>query len=278
MAKKNLPPTANHGNVIARHKNKGLATMAKHRAALTVDQNTDLAERNVTMSNALTRAGHGLTLSEKRLIAACIAQNDSFSREQLRNRALPCITRLNAHDYAKLYDVSLPTAYEQLQDGAKNLFERKITTRRETRHGYEIYQCRWVGAARYHEGEGWVELHWWHEVVPHLYGLREHFTTYKLKHASALRSANSWRLFELFQSWKETGHYTPTIEQFHRAMDATPTQRANFGELRRRVIEPAVKELTEKHNLIIQWTTVNAGRKVVGLDFTFETDPQQKLL
>lgn len=37
-----------------------------------------LAERNVTMSNALTRAAHSLTLAEKRLIAACIAKNDSI--------------------------------------------------------------------------------------------------------------------------------------------------------------------------------------------------------
>ncbi|MCL6468790.1 MAG: replication initiation protein, partial [Ralstonia sp.] len=43
-----------------------------------------LAERNVTMSNALTRAAHSPTLAEKRLIAACIAKNDSIPFVELR--------------------------------------------------------------------------------------------------------------------------------------------------------------------------------------------------
>ena len=34
-------------------------------------------ERWVTMSNALTRAGHGLTLAEKRIVAAAVSKLDS---------------------------------------------------------------------------------------------------------------------------------------------------------------------------------------------------------
>jgi plasmid replication initiation protein len=243
----------------------------------------ELHERHVNMSNALTRAGHGLTLSEKRLIAACIAQNDSISTEAVTRSqtGLPCITRLSALDYAELYGLDKNTAYEQLQDGAKHLFERKIRIEKTTKRGYSIYECRWVGAARYHQGEGWIELHWWHEIVPHLYGLKDHFTTYKLKHASALRSAYSWRLFELLQSWKnkdaKEGTYAPTIEEFHHAMDAKPSHRANFKALRERIIEPAVAELINKNGLLIDWKPIKAGRKVTSLEFTFKANPQTSL-
>ncbi|WP_235008044.1 replication initiation protein [Caballeronia humi] len=73
----------------------------------------------------------------------------------------------------------------------------------------------------------------------------EEFTTYKLKHAAALRSIYSWRLFECLMSWDGLSRWTPTIEEFQNAIDAKPNQRAHFKELRRRVIEPAVEELRE---------------------------------
>ena len=50
------------------------------------------------------------------------------------------------------------------------------------------------------------------------------------------------------------------------------------GQLRRRVIEPAVKELLEKNSLAIEWEPVKpAGRKVTGFRFKFNPDPQGRL-
>jgi plasmid replication initiation protein len=113
--------------------------------------------------------------------------------------------------------------------------------------------------------------------VPHLFGLRGEFTQYKLKQASALRSSYSWRLFELLQSWIGTGHYQPTIEEFCLAMDVPESYKKDFKSIRIRVIEPAVAELIQKNNLIIRWDTQRAGRKVIGLDFKFQPNPQTSL-
>lgn len=62
------------------------------------------------------------------------------------------------------------------------------------------------------------------------------------------------------------------------AMDVPESYTKNFKEIRRRVIEPAVAELIQKNNMIITWKTQNAGRKVIGLDFKFQPNPQQSLL
>jgi plasmid replication initiation protein len=43
------------------------------------------------------------------------------------------------------------------------------------------------------------------------------------------------------------------------------------------VIEPSVKELFDKNALVVKWEPVKAGRKVVGLRFEFEPDPQGAL-
>lgn len=250
--------------------------MKKPRAALVMDLNAPVAEKNVNMSNALSRAAHSLLLAEKRVIAACISKIDSIPAGSIALKGTWTV-RLSAAEYAETFEVSLDTAYTQLKAASENLFNRYVRTIKETRNGPEEHKFRWVGGVKYHPGEGWVELHWWPEVVPHLYGLRKEFTSYKLKQAAALRSTYSWRLFECFQSWKSTGRYSPTIEDFQRAMDAPQSCTADFSLLRGRVIEPAVKELREKNGLVIEWTTRKAGRKVIGLDFKFEPNPQNPL-
>lgn len=237
-----------------------------------------LSELQVNMSNALTRSAHSLNLSEKRIIAASIAKTDQMpNMEDVKQRG-GWLVRLSATDYAETFDVDIDTAYTQLQAGAENLFKRYITTTRQTKKGPVVYRFVWVGGVKYHHGEGWIELDWFHEVVPHLFNLKSDFTKYKLKQACALRSVYSWRLFELMQSWQDTGRYETSIEDFYVAMEVPESYQKNFRETRRRVIEPAVEELTQKNNLIINWSTHNAGRKVIGLSFKFKPNPQQSLL
>jgi plasmid replication initiation protein len=60
-------------------------------------------------------------------------------------------------------------------------------------------------------------------------------------------------------------------------MDAPENYRTNFKELRRRVIEPAVKELEKKNNLVVKWEQVKEGRKTVGLRFEFRQAEQAAL-
>lgn len=246
--------------------------------ATKLDAEQPLVELQVNMSNALTRSAHGLSLSEKRIVAACIAKTDQLPNMSHVQQRGAWQVRLSAADYAETFGVDANTAYEQLQSASENLFNRYIRTTRKTRKGIEEYKFRWVGGVRYHKGEGWVELDWWHEVVPHLFGLRTEFTSYKLKQTSALRSGYSWRLFEVLQSWKTTGRYMPTIEDFCKAMDVPESYTKNFKEIRRRVIEPAVQELIFKNDLLITWEPKRAGRKVIGLDFKFRTNPQQSLI
>ena len=233
------------------------------------------------MDNALIRAGHGLTLVEKRLVSLAVSQIDSFRPVNPMN---PPRIRISAAEYAQEFDVDISTAYEQLQDGAKNLYNRSITffEPAHKRKGEPIKPpktvMRWVGRATYYEHEGWIELVWWFEIIPALFGLKKNFTSYQLKQASALRSAYSWRLLELLMRFKSNGWAEYTIEDFATSMDATAKQRENFAAIRRKIIEPAVKELTEKDDWLIDWRPIKKGRRVARLRFEFQRNPQGRLL
>lgn len=242
--------------------------------------NRPFGENWIVMSNALTRAGHGLTLGEKRLIFCAISTLDS--RRVLKFGESPT-SRVTAAEYALVAQCEPSAAYEALQTAAKNLYNRSITfyvqakNRKGRSVGESITHMRWVGRATYKKAEGWVELAWWHEVLPHLTGLQKEFTKYQLRQTHALRSVYSWKLLELLMKFEKTGWAQYTIEDFSTAMEATPKQRENFAAIRRKIIEPAVKELQEKDGWLIQWHPIKTGRKVSALRFDFMRNPQASL-
>jgi len=243
---------------------------------------TATGERWVTMNNALVRASHGLTLAEKRVVMVAVSKLDS--RKVLPIGEVPK-TKIFASEYAEIAGCTLDTAYEALQLAAKNLYNRSITfflpsTKRGNKKigsAGTINRMRWVGRATYHEKEAWVEVAWWPEILPFLTGLKKQFTSYQLQQASALRSVYSWRLLELLMKFKSTGTAEYTIEDFCTSMEATEKQKQNFNNIRRRIIEPAVKELQEKDGWLIQWLPIKAGRRVSKLRFTFMNNPQNRL-
>lgn len=245
-----------------------------------IDGGGGLGERYVNMSNALTRAAQGLTLAEKRVVASAVSKIDSRKRLSLGEVLR---TRITAAEFVETFGVDSNTAYEQLQSAAKNLYTRSIQFYEAAykRNGKPlpptVVTMRWVGSVKYQKGEGWVELAWWPELQPHLTGLRRQFTSYQLEQASALRSMYSWRLLELLQRFKGTGWAEYTVEDFAHSMEAPDNYREVFSALRRRIIEPAVKELNEKDGWKIEWSPVKAGRRIKALRFRFAKDPQGRL-
>lgn len=240
-----------------------------------------MESRWVTMSNALARAAHGLSLAEKRIVMLGISRLDST--KPLPFGHVPT-SRISAAEYAELAECEPQTAYEALKTAADTFFERKITFyepayRRDGKplDKKTMTRMRWVGSAKYHDKEGWVELGWFPQLLPHLVDLKKQFTSYKLKQTSALRSVYSWKMLELLTRFESTGRAEYTIEDFCTAMEATEKQRANFAKIRTKIIEPAVKELTEKDGWLIDWTPVKAGRRVKALRFQFKRDPQGRL-
>jgi plasmid replication initiation protein len=242
------------------------------------EQKPSLALRQVTIDNALTRAAQGLSLSEKRLVMCAVSRLDS--RKQTTPEKMP-ITRVTAQEYADLAKIQMDTAYKELKSACKRLYTRSI-------HFYEPadperpdskwteVDMRWVGKAKYRDDEGVVELYWWHELIPFLTGIESHFTNYQLQQATALRSIYSWRLLELLSQFKDKGLLIIGTDEFAHAMDATEKQRTDFGQIRKRIIEPAVKELIEKDGWDITWQAIKRGRTVATLRFDFDTHEPAK--
>ena len=258
-----------------------ISAIAKIENYAPADLDREAGQRWVTMSNAMNRASHGLTLVEKRILMSAIAQLDSARNP--RPGECP-VVQIKAADYAATFGLDPNISYEQLQTGAKHLYERSITFFESAynRKGVpllkgKVITMRWVGQADYKKNEGCIELHFWHAVVPHLMGLKKAFTSYQLQQASALRSVYSWRLLELLMRFKVTGWAEYEIDDFCMSMGATEKQKENFAAIRRKIIEPAVAELIAKDGWLIEWSAIKTGRKVTAVRFDFKRNQQGPL-
>ena len=238
-----------------------------------------LPAQYVNMSNAVVRSAQGLDLVAKRAIMLALAKTDSVPAASLAkaNREGWKI-RLTAQEYADSFNVDASTAYIALQQARDRFLKRTIRRLEHDRRGKLIeHHYTWLTGATYHHGEGWVELRFSHEVAPFLLGLRREFTSYQLQQASALRSVYSWRLMECLESWKSSGRWLVSVEEFMHIMEVPPSFQKSYGMTKRRVIEPAIKELRDKNGMNVQVLEVKAGRKVLSLEFTFEPSAQQRL-
>lgn len=229
------------------------------------------------MDNALTNAVQGLLLSEKRVLMFAVAKLDSFKSDGGTPSGK---IRLSATEYAELYGVDTDTAYTQLQSCGESIIKKQVCWYEETPKGIKKIQINWLGKAEYIKGEGVVNLWFTPQIQPYLVQLLKlgrGFTTYQLHQASALRSLYSWRLLELLTQYKSTGWRQISVDEFAETMEATVKQRENFNNIKRRIIEPAIKELQEKDGWKIEWSQIKTGRKVTALRFEFKRDPQGQL-
>jgi len=241
-------------------------------AKISISRETSLANRNVSMSNQIVSAAHALNLSEKRLVSTAIAKLDSMSKTP-PNRPI----KISAMEFAECFGIDENTAYDQLKQGSRNLYNRSISRVFDTAYGPKTESIRWIDRAVYHPGEGYVEINFTMHVSPYLMALEKRFTTYKLQQTRALRSVHSWRLFENLKRWESTGRWIVEIDQFHHAMDASESYRRNFAQLRKWVIEPAVKEISAVGGIDVVWSAHKTGRKVTRLLFQFEPTAQMSL-
>jgi plasmid replication initiation protein len=237
------------------------------------------SENNITMTNIVARASHELKLGEKRLICSALSSLDSMAAKRLFDAHVKngFSVRISAQDYAAQFNLDESTAYTQMKEACDLLFERHIRFEEKAKRGTVIRKIRWVSEAKYAKGEGWVELFFTHQVAPHVLGLRSNFTTYKLKHAAGLDTTYAWKLYECLMSWKSTGRYSVSVEEFHKVMETPPSFRGNFKDLRINVIEPSIQSINSRTDLMVQYSAIKKGRKVAGLEFRFIQNPEQQL-
>lgn len=226
----------------------------------------------VCKSNAVVEAGYKLSLNEQRAVLACVGQINSME-DLLKTDKF----EVSAKDFARLFDISEDRAYGELKEIAKNLYQRSLTIYNPdpSRPKLTKIETRWISSIGYIPDEGKIVLCFAQDILPYLCGLKGAFTKYELKHIGNMNSVYAIRLYELLMQWRTTGKREIEIAWLKKQFQIEELY-PDMADFKKRVINPAVKDINTHSNFLVSWEQRKTGRAVTHLIFTFsEKQPEQ---
>lgn len=113
-------------------------------------------------------------------------------------------------------------------------------------------------------------------IIPHLFNLKQNFTSYQISSFLVLRTTYSKKLYTLFSQYKHTGKLIKTKEEIQYLLGVNYS---DFSVLMSKEIKPSIKEITDKTNInSIKITPIKKGKSVSGYIFHFDwTSPQLEI-
>ena len=228
----------------------------------------------VVKDNALMNASYNLDLVEQRLILLAIVEARESGKGINANDPLT----VHAESYINQFGVARQTAYQALKDACDNLFARQFSYQEINERGNtENVRSRWVSEVRYVDAEATVKLIFAPVVIPLITRLEERFTQYEMKQISELSTGYAIRLYELLICWRTTGK-TPVIElpDFRQKMGVLDSEYQRMHDLKKRVLEPAIKQINEHTDITASYEQHKRGRTISGFSFRFKQKQQAK--
>lgn len=132
-----------------------------------------------------------------------------------------------------------------------------------------------VKRADYFDGEGRISLEFDKDLVPHLLGLKEQFTSYRLKDVYRFGSVHTWRLYELLRQHKGLGKREFDVDEL-KAKIGLAGLYERVGNLKARVIDPAIREINETSDIMCEYEQGKRGRRITGFLFIIRDNQQNK--
>jgi len=226
----------------------------------------------ISKSNHLVEAAYKLTLDEQRLVLAVLGLVDTHPDKPAARADTPIeITASDIHD---LLPVSMKKSYELLQEATDRLAERWVVIDYPDSNpnpedpDITRTRTRWVSAIDYLPARGAVRLYLAPKIIPYLTQLAGTYTSYRLQHVAQMTSVYAIRLYELLMQWQMKGEREVSIDWIKKQF-MVPDNYSQIGDLKRRVIQPAVDQINEHSNLWVKYSQRKSGRQVVALQFQF---------
>lgn len=228
----------------------------------------------VVKSNAVIEASYRLSVMEQRVILAAISQ---IRRDQVVSDDV--MYELNVSTLRELSGTKSKAIYTDLRDAVNHLYERSIVIEKQpngSEGSAKKLKTRWIQSAIYSDDEGTIKLRFSKDIIPYLNQLNSHFTSYALAEVIQLTSAHAYRLYELLIQFRDMGKRNIAIEDLRRWLDLGDKYEAVY-DLKKRVIDPAVRQINERTPYQVEYAQKKSGRVVTHLAFTFRRKASEPL-
>lgn len=213
----------------------------------------------VVKSNALINAMFDMGLQEMRFLAFAASQ---FPRNMVPEKGKPVDLEIDVAALAAAFEMDQKSAYRETKALADRLMKKIIEFESDGRQvGVGLLSKR-----EYHIGEGRLWLRFDEDLVPHLLGLKENFTKYRIKDVYQFKSANTWRIYELLKQNKDVGKREFDLDEFKFKIGVSKSY-DRISNLKQRIINPAIEEINNVSDILVAMDQTKRGRRVSNLIF-----------
>lgn len=224
-------------------------------------------DATIKQSNALIIAKYKLTVNEQKLLVAIISQIDKNSPEFYK-------IRLKVADLAEFCNINSTNKYTQIRDTMVKLMSRLVVIPKKD--GGE-YITHWIQTSRYYPNESIIEYKIDDELKPELLQLKSAFFEHNAKIYMCLNSAYSIRMYDILSKMVKVGDFEYNLDFFRKIFQLNKTYNV-FGNLKKRIIEPALAEINEKSDISIKHEYIKEGRNYTKIHFVIKSKAKKNIM
>ena len=224
----------------------------------------------VVLQNRVVECFKSMTLDEKRLfiVATPLARTTKISSND------PIF--ISSSEFSKECGIDLSTAYTALELASERLFTRFFGY---TNAEGDRVKMRWLNKVIYKAGQGGSELYFTDEVLLLLreFDALNPYTKYKKEVVLRLRKDYSLDFYHLAKKHQTMGGFQISLDELFEQL-GLPESYKRLDNLKNRVIEPSLDEITTNTDIDLTYENVKRGRSVVGFKFTVREKPKPKVI
>ncbi|MFV0362855.1 MAG: replication initiation protein [Suipraeoptans sp.] len=220
-------------------------------------------------SNFFRSARYGLTLQEHRIIYYAILKG------QQEKRPFEPVT-LSVSEFVELCEVKGNSYYGKIRNLSKKITGRVVEFVYKDKDGEHLLQAPWLVGVTYNTREGTVTISPNKKIQPFFEG--KPFTETEYYFLIRFTSQYAERLYEIIKSLDYKKLVDFDIDDLRQRLAISETQYTNFKDLRRRALEPAIKDINEFTDLELQMKEVRGYRnKVIKVIFVVDKKKIERL-
>lgn len=210
----------------------------------------------VTKANTLITSNYDLSLEEQRIILTLSSMvqptDENFKPYEFKIK-----------EFTEFLGIEDKRKYSKIPKITKSLMQKVL----EIKQDDDIIQVAWLSSAHYRKGTGTVELEFSPKLKPFMLGLKEFYTSYRLKNVLELKGKYSIRMYEILKSNEFKKVCSIEVDELRKMLKADTGSYLIYQNFKNRIIIQARKELKDKTDISFDFEEIKIGRKITTLKF-----------
>ena len=211
----------------------------------------------VVQDNSLVMGNYDMTAIEQKLLLILLSTIKKDDEE------LKTIS-FRVRDLADLMGITPYSLYRDLKKICKSIVGKMVELQNK-QGDWIVFNI--ISYAKYRQSKGVVELKLNNDAKPYVLKLKELFTAFKLEQVLNLESKYAIRIYQITKSniYKKT--FVLELETLKKQLKLTQKSYSLYGNIKKKIIEPALAEINEKTDISLSYEEIKIGRKVEMLKF-----------